>query len=148
MKVKFKRNISSISGKVEDEVYYYNRALHETIMRSYTKPERNPMAERYKLIMANLKLINPSEGFKRDIRDYLVLYNRLKVTECKPVISWMNIYLKMLFAMEKGYPGIDLATLTREQIEQENLPCKNVKAAIESGLLPLVRGYEWLTNDI
>jgi hypothetical protein len=43
MKVKFKHNIGSISGKLDDEVYYYNRNLKETIMRRHTVPERNPI---------------------------------------------------------------------------------------------------------
>jgi hypothetical protein len=60
----------------------------------------------------------------------------------------MNLYLKMLFAMVKKYPEIELATLSRQQILEDDLPCKNVKAAIETGLLPSVKLYEMFVNDI
>jgi hypothetical protein len=44
--------------------------------------------------------------------------------------------------MAKLYPEIDLKTITREQIYQENLPCISVKKAVEAGVLPQVNGYE------
>jgi hypothetical protein len=52
-------------------------------------------------------------------------------------------------AVAKSKPGcFDLATITREEIENDNLPCRTVKQAVEAGFIPLVRDYEWLTNQI
>ena len=43
---------------------------------------------------------------------------------------------------------IDLTTLTREDIIENNLSCRTVKQAIEAGLLPEVPGYEFYNNEI
>jgi len=43
---------------------------------------------------------------------------------------------------------IDLSTLTREDIIENNLPCRTVKQAIEAELLPVVPGYEFYNNEI
>ena len=64
------------------------------------------------------------------------------------MLSWYNLYIKMLFAMQKALPGIDLATITIEQIYAEQLPCISVKAAVEAGLLPRVKGYEHYGKQI
>jgi len=47
--------------------------------------------------------------------------------------------------MAKMNPEIDLKTITRQQIYQENLPCISVKNAVEAGILPPVKGYERMT---
>jgi hypothetical protein len=141
MKATFKRGLCGMSGKMDGAIYYYNSALKRTIMRSYTKPASNPGAELMKLIMANLKLINPAQDFIQNFRDYLLLYNKLPANQNQPAVTWMNLYLKMLFAMAKANPTIDLTTLSRQQIYAEDLPCKCLKTAIDAGLLPSVRNY-------
>jgi len=148
MKVHFKRGICGLSGKKDGEVYYYNHALQQTIMRHYTKPDHNPGADWFKNVMANLKLINPSAGYKQNLRDYAILYNQLSANRDKPDANWSNLYMKMLFAMAKANPDIDLTTLSRQQIYDDNLPCITVKAAIEAELLPNVRDSERLTELI
>jgi hypothetical protein len=42
----------------------------------------------------------------------------------------------------------DLKTLTRQQIYDDNLPCKSVKSAVEAGFLPEVLNYQLLDNGI
>lgn len=44
--------------------------------------------------------------------------------------------------------NINLVTLTREQIEIGDLPCRTVKQAVEAGFIPVVRDYEWLTHEL
>ena len=56
-----------------------------------------------------------------------------------------GLFLKLMWAMAK-MRGLDLEFLTRETIESENLPCRSVKDAVEAGLLPMVKGYEWMTK--
>ena len=43
---------------------------------------------------------------------------------------------------------IDLATITREFIYANDLPCISVKRAVEAGLLVPVSGYEMLTRPL
>ena len=142
MKVRLKWGLGSFSGYMDEAVFIHNRHTGLCYMRKYTYPKRNPSADRMKLVMANLKLIQPSLGYKRNFFDYTISYNELKENELRHMQCWNNLYLKMLFAMQKSIPGIDLATLTRQDIYDQNLPCISVKAAIEAGLLPAVKDYQ------
>jgi hypothetical protein len=45
-------------------------------------------------------------------------------------------------------PEVDLRTISRETIYQNDLPCKSVKQAVEAGLLPVVKGYERMNAEI
>jgi hypothetical protein len=63
--------------------------------------------------------------------------------------SWYSLNIKMLWAMQAKYPAtVDLKTITREQIAEQNLPCRSVKAAVEDGLLPLIPGYRYMDREI
>jgi hypothetical protein len=141
MKVHFKRAMDGYSGKSDDAVYYYHPRLNLCLVRDYVIPKESTATVRFKAVMANLKQIQPSEGYKRNLKDYLLQYNQLKDYQHKPMLTWNNLYVKLMFAMEKALPGVDLTTLTRQQIEQDVLPCRSVKAAVEAGLLPVVEGY-------
>jgi hypothetical protein len=148
MKTRFKHNIEGLTGKLDGLVYYYHPVLNEILARKFNPSANNPSAERLAAIMANLKLLSPSNCYKQDIRDYLVLYNRLIINRDKKVCNWSNLHLKMLYTMVRINPEINLAELTRQQIYEQDLPCKNIKAAIEAGLLPWVKDYTMFTNDI
>jgi len=142
MKVYFKYGLQGYSGYLDDAVFYYNPKIKLTLMRPYVYPELNHNNERTTSIMANLKLINPSEGYKQNLRDYIMYYNDSKEYGHKPLSAWNTAWLKMLFAMQEAMPDVvNLQTLSREQIYDMNLPCKTVKAAIEAGLLPIEEDY-------
>ena len=148
MKVHFKYNIGAFSGKLEDGIWYYHPRLKVSLMRLYAVASRNPSAVRLKAVMKNLKTIQPGEDYKRNFRDYLLAFNELKVYRHTPVLTWNNLWLKLLYAMQKALPGIDLTTLSREQIYEQDLPCKTLKRAIEAGLLPVVKNYQRFTAEI
>jgi hypothetical protein len=145
MKTRFMQNTQGLTGKMDDKVFYYRRDLNQILARQYTPPCRNPSADQCKLIMANLKTLNLSAGYRQNFRDYLLKYNNLPVNREHPVPAWNNLWLKVMFGMVKVIPGIDLATLTRQQIIDQYLPCRSLKAAIDWELLPQVRGYEKYT---
>lgn len=148
MKVRFKHRVTGLTGKLDGLVYFYNQQLDVIVARKHTIPAHNPSALRMKEVMENMKLINPSEGYRQNFRDYLILYNAQPEGREHPVCNWTNLYLKMMYAMAKKIPGIDLATLTREQIYLQELPCLCLKDAIEAGLLPAVRNYTGFIRGI
>jgi hypothetical protein len=148
MKVHYKRAMCGFSGTADEAVYYYHPRLQLSLMREYVKPRESSANRRIKAVMANLKLIKPSAGYKQNFKDYLISYNNKPEHQGKLMLSWNNLYLKMLFALEKANPEVDLTTLSREQIYAEDLPCKCVKTAVEAGLLPAVEGYARLTELI
>ncbi len=144
-----KRNLAGYSGTADGAIYYYNPKTGQTLMRPYVYPKLNHNNERMAAIMANLKLIEPSNGYRQNLKDYILRYNDSKDYGHKPVSSWNNIWLKMMYALQKAMPEqVDLRTLTREQIYADDLPCKTVKAAIEAGLLPSMPGYKIWDKEI
>ncbi len=149
MKVHMRRNLAGYTGTSDGAIYYYNPKIRQTLMRPYVYPRLNHNNERITSVMANLKLINPSAGFRRNLADYIMYYNDSKEFGHKPVSAWNNIWLKMMYALQKAMPEqVDLKTVTREQIYAEDLPCKTIKAAIEAGLLPLMPEYRRWTQEI
>ena len=148
MIVHYKKSFSGYSGTSDDAVYYYHPKLQLSLVREYVKPRESTPNRRLKAIMANLKLIAPSAEYKQNLKDYLIRYNDLKENQVKPMLTWNNLYLKMLYSLEKSNPDVDLTTLSKAQIYAENLPCISVKAAIEAGLLPQVEGYIWMDKLI
>jgi len=149
VKVHFKKGLSGYSGTADDAVYYYHPKLKMCLVREYVIPNNAKNTDRTKAIMANLKLIQPSDGYKTNFNDYLLAYNDHKDYRDKPMLSWYNLYIKMLFAMQKSLPEqVDLKTLTREQIHAQELPCISVKKTVEAGLLPPMRNYDMLDKQI
>jgi len=53
--------------------------------------------------------------------------------------------MKIMFAMQKDYPGMDLNTLSRADIIDLALPCRTVSNAVAAGYLPEVRNWQELT---
>ncbi len=94
-------------------------------------------------IQKNIFAVNPSAEFKQDVLCYLQGYNKLAANRDKPVVVWTNLYNKMMWAMHHIYK-VDLATLSRQQIYDDNLPCQSIAQAVDAGLLPYVRGAEEL----
>ena len=133
-------------GSCEGMVYYYNKRLGKMIARKWVKPKTTAANKRLGAISRNLKKLNPSDGFIKDLRVYIALYYYSPGE--KHYMSWQNVYLTLMYKLAKHNPAVDLLTLSREQITSDNLPCKCVKDAIEAGLLREVNGYEKLTQEI
>jgi hypothetical protein len=43
---------------------------------------------------------------------------------------------------------VDIATITKGAIYEQNLPCKSVRAAIDAGLLPPILDYKRLNSGM
>ncbi len=143
MKAHFKYGLNGFTGTVDEAVYYYNPKLRKCLMRKYKYPDNPVNTERTISIMSNLKLLQPSEGYRLNFYDYLLCYNECKEYQHKPLISWNNAWLKMMFALQKAMPEqVNLKTITREQIYAQNLPCISLRDAIDAGLLPMMPDYK------
>ena len=142
MKVYFKYGLTGYTGKSDDLVFCYNRISGIAYTRKRVYPRLTEENARLGNIAHNIFALKPSEAYKDDLRLYLLRYNGLKQNRYKRLRSWVNLYNLLMANMAKLYPEIDLKTITREQICQDNLPCINVKRAVETGILPPVNGYE------
>lgn len=147
MKVQFKHLIAGYTGKADGMVIYYNRALNRVLIRRQPKVKRGAHHDRFKAISQNIFGLAPSLQYREDLMRYAHELHKLKAYRYDGVVVWNNLYSRIMFNLAKKYPEtIDLATLTRAEIEADNLPCRSVRQAVEADLIPYVRGYESMTN--
>ena len=137
MEVVFKNILKAYSGKCDGLVYYYNSRLDRVLCRRHVIPPLNKHNRRMAAISRNLKALNPASEFVNDLKIYAALYQDAP-------LSGQNVYIKLMYTLARTY-DVDLSTLTREQITEQELPCATVNQAVEAGLLPPVQGYERLT---
>ncbi|MBW6514282.1 MAG: hypothetical protein K0B87_05945, partial [Candidatus Syntrophosphaera sp.] len=130
-------------------VYYFNRSLNRVIVRPLVKPRPTENSRRFGRISANLKNLEPSAGFRSDLRVYVDIFNSRVANQDVVLQNWYNAFTRLMWNLAKSDPGyIDLETITRSQIEANNLTCRSVKRAVEAGLLSHVNGYELLTQEM
>jgi len=147
MKATVRQGIKGFSGKLDGAVYYYHPRLQRTLMRRAPKMPIQPQNIEYGDISRQIKAIQPSEGYRNDFRMYL---NELRERDDSVRLpSWYSLYVKMLWAMQAKHPQqVNLKTITKAQIREQELPCRSVKCAVEAGLLPEVPGYQYLNREI
>jgi hypothetical protein len=147
MKVTTQFGISGLHGNKDGLIYYMLPNCTTLLARSM--PTRFAEAQQhddYRKIAGNVSRLNPSVAYKNDFKVYTALYKELPNIN-KGVSGWYNLYIKMLWAMQKD--GLaDLKVLTKDEIYQNNLPCKSVRNAVEAGYLPVVTNFENLDNGI
>ena len=141
MIVSFANILKAYSGKCDGLVYMYNRRLNKVIARRMPVFKPHAGTQRLSLISRNLKALEISEAYKNDIRFYTEMY-RMTYPE-NSVYTWSNMFTKLMWSLHRAI-GVDLATISRDEIESQELPCISVKMAVEAGLLPPVQGYERL----
>ncbi len=98
--------------------------------------------------MRNLGTIKPDFYNKEDFGFYLELYNQLPDKRYGSVMTRCNLYMKVMFTMAKTFPDVDLSTITKQDIYDHDYPCLSVKAAVDDGLFPIVKGYNRFNNPI
>jgi hypothetical protein len=141
--------LGEFTGKLDGLIYYCRRSNGKLYVRRKWKFENHPGQAQFASAQRAIFALQPSEVYKRDLKDYLLRYNLLPENEGKQAQYWGNLYVKLMFALQKTYPEtVDLANITREQIVSQNLPCRSIKAAVEAGLLPVVKGYERFVNEL
>ena len=147
MKVQFKHLIAGYTGKADGMVIYYNRALDEVIIRRLPKVKLGAHHTRFKAISKNIYGLQPSRAYKDDLMRYAYELRKQRAHRYDKLIVWNNLYGRIMFNLAKMMPEtVDLATLTRAQIEADNLPCRSVRQAVEADLIPSVAGYKNMTN--
>lgn len=147
MKVSYKELLRTYRGKKGGMVYYYHPGVESYIAREYVKPRATENNRKAGAIMKNLKALNISDEYREDLNVYLkLLRSHTKTRHFMRGNQW-SLFLKLMWSLAK-IRDIDLEFLTRETIENQDLPCRSVKKAVEAGLLPRVGGYEVLTREL
>jgi hypothetical protein len=143
MKVKYRYQLRGYSGNTDDMIYYFDKKSGVTLARRKFTFRDHPEHPGFRSAQKQIYAIQPSREYVYNLTDYISAYNYLPENELKPMRTWTNLYNKLMFALQKAVPEtVDLKTITRQQIYEQNLPCKTLKDAIDYGLLPQVDGYE------
>ncbi len=148
MKAKVKLMLPGFTGNMDDVVIYYNAHLNKYIARKKVMPTFTPDNQIVKDIFAFARRIELSEGYLNDCRKYIKLFNSKNRRHGRAMSTWPNVFLKVMRKMINEHLDIDIKTLTREEIIEKNLPCRNIAAAIEAGYLEKVRGHSILINGL
>ncbi len=147
MKAYTRYGLKGYTGNVDDMVFY--TLPNCDVMIGRRKPRHFVEAaqhEQYRQTSNNLWKIKPSQAYKDDFKVYTSLYKDLPDAK-RSVSGWYNLYIKLLWDMQKA-GLVDLKTLTKQQIIDNNLPCKSVKTAVDAGYLPVVLNYQLLDSEI
>ncbi len=149
MKVRNRKVMEGYSGTLDGMIYYVDRRTGATLARRTFTFKKHPGQPPFRKAQKQIYAINPSDGYKRNLTDYIIAFNKLPENEDRKMSAWTNAYNKIMYGMQKALPGkVDLKTITRAQIYSQNLPCRTVKAAVDAGLLPKVRGYQRWAEQI
>ncbi len=149
MKVRLDIPMRGLSGKTGRMIYYYDRRSGLTLARSSFTFKNHPQHPGFRQVQKQIYSIEPSQGYIYNLKDYISNYNFLPGNELQQIRTWTNLYNRIMYALQKALPGqVDLASITRQQIYDQDLPCKSVKTAVEAGLIPALEGYERWSNLI
>lgn len=144
MKAKLKVMLPGFTGNMDDVVIYYNAKLNKYIARRKVTPKFVPSGQDMSEIFKLAKRIRISDAYKADCEKYINLFNRKNRSKGRSMHVWSNVFLKVMRAQKEIYPDLNYKTLTRQQILDQNLPCRSVAEAVQAGLLEAVPNYEGL----
>lgn len=148
MKAKLKVLLPGFTGNMDDVVVYYNSKLNKYIARKEVKPKFTPDHSLTQEMHAFRRRIAVSDEYIDDCREYIRLFNQKFRRQGRAMSTWPNVYMKIMRALKAHYPDLDFGTLTREEVLDQNLPCKSVAAAVEAGYLEKVPGFEKLDSNL
>jgi len=148
MKATVKVALPGYTGKSDDMSYYFNSKLNRMIARRIVKPSFVPSHDNFVKINSMPKRIGLSEKWKDDCNRYITAYNAFYRRKGKALLSWPSVWLKMMMAQLATNPELDFSTLNREDIMEQNLPCRSIATAIETGLILKVRDPHRFTQLI
>lgn len=144
MKAVFKNMLMGYSGKCDGIVYYYS-PKHRVIIARRRSSQRSSSQNRMAEVARQLRALNVSEGYKADLKRYSAQYKQER--NDYSLNTWTNVLNKLFWALAREFE-LDLRSLSREDIFREDYPVKSVKDAVEAGLLPKVKGYEEMVEEI
>ena len=149
MKAKFAVWLKSLTGRLDDIVFCRDKKSDTVWVREYVTPELTTHNHYMGNVAKNLSQFKKllSEGYLSDLRIYSDRYN-LKTIDEKGRSSSFALLFKMMFALKRAVPNVDLETIIPMDVIDSDLPVKTIREAVEYGFLPIVTRYEELDNLI
>ena len=149
MKLSLLPFITGLSGRLGKLVFCIEKKSGACWSRIYVKPELTENNHEFGSASKNLSNIyhQASEGYIEDLRNYSDRYN-LNSDKISRGLKAYTSFTKMMYALKRTHPAVDLRTLSLEEIMEEDLPVRSVKEAVDNELLPAVKRYEELNCSI
>ena len=147
MKVTLKHRQHHFAGECDDLVYYTTRGSNQLIARRYVRPSYSAANRTLGNSGKHIKTLRPAAGYIQDLKLYIDLYNSRLWPDDPPLNNWYALFVRLIFAQAKAL-SIPVTSLTKELIQNQSLPCRTVRSAVEAGLLMEVEGYERLENPM
>ena len=150
-KVFFPATVAGMIGRITTGVYYRSGSTKFGYLRSWVYPKlTNNNALRgseYK----NLSAIwgEASAEYKADFATYGQKYKDLPVygnPYTARTASGFAIWLKAMYALQVTQPSVDLAALTAEDMDMLSAQVGTLKLCVVNNFLPVVDGYDTLTE--
>ena len=150
-KVFFPATVAGMIGRITTGVYYRSGSTKFGYLRSWVYPKLTNNNALRGAEYKNLSAIwgEASAEYKADFATYGQKYKDLPVygnPYSARTASGFAIWLKAMYALQIEQPTVDLATLTAEDIDILSAQMGTVKACVENDFLPVVDGYENLTE--
>ncbi len=139
MKTTFKHAVKSFRGTNRKEELYYSSYKNGEVVIAKTLPEPTIKAHHHifgtitKHLHKMYKTL--SAEYKLDLSCYAKLFSTLPENNDKLPASGSALFTGMLWKLKKLHPEIDLATITREEIVQNEYPMRSVVESMQNGLL-------------
>jgi hypothetical protein len=149
MKVKYMKGFKALTGKLDEMVYCLEKKSGACWAREYVVPELTENNQNMASRSANLSNFYKavSSGYLHDLKDYCDRYNLMTVGRGGRCNS-SSLVIKMMYALKKEIPSLDLATITPAGVVAAELPVRSLCEAVENGILPIVSRYQELENWI
>ncbi len=89
-----------------------------------------------------------SPEYVADLKNYTVLLSRTTNLNEKLPATHYAVYLAMMWKLKHLHPEIDMATLTREDILQNEFPVRTIVEAMEAGFLMQIVEASMLIHEM
>lgn len=151
MKVQFRKNIRSYSGKNEDMVYLSYKNGWVCIGRDFVYPKLNENHTLMGKVGSNLANVyrHVSPAYQQDLKIYAERYDEQHVSPKEIAPKAYFLFVKMMHAWRKSDPEhVDLTTMTVADIVAADADVITIYRAIENDFLRRVTLYQDLTSNI
>jgi|WetSurMetagenome_2_1015567.scaffolds.fasta_scaffold448000_1 hypothetical protein len=139
MKVKFRHAVKAFHGKFKAEGLVYCKYNDGALYLTRKYPHYTPSDQNHKIGNAGKNLGNLFKQFSEEYKNDLKIYSKLLVnyTDLSEKIpaSYYNVYTKMMWALKRQIPEIDLSTITKDDIMKHEYHVRTVLEAMKAGLL-------------
>jgi hypothetical protein len=139
MKVKFRHAVKAFHGKFKSEGLVYCKYNDGALYLTRKYPCYTASDQNHKIGNAGRNLgslfYQLSEEYKNDLKIYAKLLVSYTDLSEKIPASYYIIFTKMIWALKKQIPDIDLSNITKDDILNHEYPVRTILEAMQSGLL-------------